>query len=122
MLLKDLGETPLVFMDPNRGKEALLNIFNNAVQVLTIHGTITIKTYTAGSNAVIEISDTGPGIEEKDLPFIFSPFYTTKASGTGLGLAITNRIIEEHKGRIEVESIVGIGTTFRVFLPLKEAT
>ncbi len=121
MLLKDLGETPLVFMDPNRGKEALLNIFNNAIQALTTHGTIAVKTYATEDSVVVEISDTGPGIDEKDLPFIFSPFYTTKASGTGLGLAITNRIIEEHKGRIEVESITGIGTTFRVFLPLKEA-
>ncbi|KAF0146309.1 MAG: sensor histidine kinase [Nitrospirae bacterium] len=120
MLLKDLGETPLVFMDPNRGKEALLNIFNNAIQALTTQGTIAVKTYATEDSVVVEISDTGPGIDEKDLPFIFSPFYTTKASGTGLGLAITNRIIEEHKGRIEVESITGIGTTFRVFLPLKE--
>ena len=120
MLLKDLRETPLVFMDPNRGKEALLNIFNNAIQALTTQGTIAVKTYATEASVVVEISDTGPGIDEKDLPFIFSPFYTTKASGTGLGLAITNRIIEEHKGRIEVESILGIGTTFRVFLSLKE--
>ncbi|TAL28114.1 MAG: PAS domain S-box protein [Nitrospirae bacterium] len=119
-ILKDLGEAPQVFMDPNRVKEALLNIFNNAIQALTTQGTIAVKTYAGENSVVVEISDTGPGIDEKDLPFIFSPFYTTKASGTGLGLAITNRIIEEHKGRIEVESIVGIGTTFRVFLPLKE--
>ncbi|HBG92968.1 hypothetical protein A2326_03745 [candidate division WWE3 bacterium RIFOXYB2_FULL_41_6] len=116
-VLNEKGETPQIYVDANRIREALLNIFNNAVQVLTIHGTITIKTYTAGSNAVIEISDTGPGIEEKDLPFIFNPFYTTKLSGTGLGLAITKRIIEEHKGKIEVDSAPGKGTTFRVFLP-----
>ncbi|MCG2813452.1 MAG: ATP-binding protein, partial [Thermodesulfovibrionales bacterium] len=115
-VLKEKGEMPLVYIDPNRVREALLNIFNNAVQAVATHGTITIKTYTAGSNTVIEISDTGPGIEEKDLPFIFNPFYTTKASGTGLGLAITNRIIEEHKGKIEVDSAPGKGTTFRVFL------
>lgn len=120
VILKDLGEAPQLFVDPNRVKEALLNIFNNATQALTTHGTIAVKTYAGEDSVVVEISDTGPGIDEKDLPFIFSPFYTTKASGTGLGLAITNRIIEEHKGRIEVESKVGIGTTFRVFLPLKE--
>ncbi|MCX5717081.1 MAG: PAS domain S-box protein [Nitrospirae bacterium] len=116
-VLKEKGETPQIYVDANRIREALLNIFNNAVQALAIHGTITMKTYTAGSNAVIEISDTGPGIEEKDLPFIFNPFYTTKLSGTGLGLAITKRIIEEHKGKIEVDSAPGKGTTFRVFLP-----
>ena len=99
----------------------MLNIFNNAIQALTTQGTIAVKTYATEASVVVEISDTGPGIDEKDLPFIFSPFYTTKASGTGLGLAITNRIIEEHKGRIEVESILGIGTTFRVFLSLKNS-
>jgi len=116
-LVKNIGETPRIYIDPNRVREALLNIFNNAVQAAATHGTITVKTYMEAKYAVIEIGDTGPGIEEKDLPFIFNPFYTTKASGTGLGLAITNRIIEEHKGKIEVDSVPGKGTTFRVFLP-----
>jgi len=116
-LIKSIGDTPAVYIDPNRVKEALLNIVNNAVQAVAIHGTITMKTYTDAGYAVLEINDTGPGIEEKNLPFIFNPFYTTKLSGTGLGLAITKRIIEEHKGRIEVDSKVGKGTTFRVFLP-----
>ncbi|MBA3061054.1 MAG: hypothetical protein FP832_05335, partial [Nitrospirae bacterium] len=119
-VLKEKGETPQIYVDANRIREALLNIFNNSVQALAIHGTITMKTYTAGSNAVIEISDTGPGIEEKDLPFIFNPFYTTKLSGTGLGLAIAKRIIEEHKGKIEVDSAPGKGTTFRVFFPARQ--
>jgi len=122
VLVKGLGEIPVVFLDPYRVREALLNICNNAIQAITTDGTITMKTYKADKFAVIEISDTGPGIEERDLPFIFSPFYTTKASGTGLGLAITNRVIEEHKGKIEVESITGKGTTFKVFLPIKEGT
>ena len=60
-VLKEKGETPQIYVDANRIREALLNIFNNAVQALATHGTITVKTYTAGSNAVIEISDTGPG-------------------------------------------------------------
>lgn len=122
MILKDLGMTPLVIIDPERVREALLNIFNNAIQALTTHGTITVRTYAVENSVVVEISDTGPGIEGKDMPFIFNPFYTTKASGTGLGLAITNRIVEEHKGRIEVESVLGKGTTFKVFLPVKEGT
>ena len=122
VLVKGLGEIPVVFLDPYRVREALLNICNNAIQAITTDGTITVKTYKTDKFVVIEISDTGPGIEERDLPFIFSPFYTTKASGTGLGLAITNRVIEEHKGKIEVESITGKGTTFKVFLPIKEGT
>lgn len=120
MLLKDLKETPLIFIDPDRVREALLNIFNNATQSLTIGGTITVKTYMKKDSVIVEISDTGHGISEKDLPFIFSPFYTTKSGGTGLGLTIANRIIEEHKGRIEVESVSGKGTTFRIFIPLKQ--
>ena len=68
---------------------------------------------------MFEISDTGPGISEEDMPFIFDPFFTTKKAGTGLGLTITHRIIEEHEGSIEVESKPGAGSTFRVFIPLK---
>jgi PAS domain S-box-containing protein len=114
---QDLGDVPMVYIDPGRIREALLNIFTNAIQALSMQGTITVRTFAAEEHVVIEIGDTGAGINEKDLPFVFSPFYTTKASGTGLGLAITNRIIEEHKGKIAVESVVGKGTTFRVFLP-----
>ena len=72
---------------------------------------------------VVEIRDTGPGIDNKDMPFIFDPFYTTKPSGTGLGLAITRRIIEEHRGRIKVDSHPGEGTTITIYLPtIKEET
>ena len=70
--------------------------------------------------AVLEIRDTGKGISEEDLSSIFNPFFTTKASGTGLGLAITHRIIQEHNGLIEVESELGKGSVFRVFIPMKE--
>jgi len=116
-IIKQMGKTPIVHIDPNRVREALLNIFNNAVQAMALHGSITLKTYSSEGYAVIEISDTGPGIDEKDLPHIFNPFYTTKVSGTGLGLAITKRIIEEHKGKITIDSKAGSGTTVRVFLP-----
>lgn len=115
-----LGDVPPVKLDYNRMKEAILNILNNAIQAVLIQGKIIVRTYTANGYAVIEISDTGTGISEKDLPFIFDPFYTTKTSGTGLGLAITRRIVEEHKGRIEVKSRIGEGTTFKIFLPSRK--
>ena len=70
--------------------------------------------------SVIEITDTGHGISEKDMPYLFDPFYTTKISGTGLGLSITHRIIDQHNGTIEVTSKIGVGTTFKVYIPLKE--
>ncbi len=110
------GEVPEVLLDGDRIREAFLNIVNNSIQAVGAHGKITIRTYPWNGNVVVEVSDTGPGIAEKDLPFIFDPFYTTKPTGTGLGLAITRRIIEEHKGRIEVKSKPGIGTTIKVFL------
>ncbi|MCL4477309.1 MAG: PAS domain S-box protein [Nitrospirae bacterium] len=110
------GEVPEVLLDGDRIKEAFLNIVNNSIQAVGAHGKITIKTYPRDGNVVVELSDTGAGIAEKDLPFIFDPFYTTKPAGTGLGLAITRRIIEEHKGRIEVKSKPGEGTTIKVFL------
>jgi PAS domain S-box-containing protein len=105
-------------VDPNRIKEALINIISNAIQALDKEGRLCIKTYKTADYGVIEISDNGPGIKDNDLPYIFDPFFTTKIEGTGLGLAITHRIVEEHNGKIEVESHEGEGTTFKVYLPL----
>jgi two-component system NtrC family sensor kinase len=80
---------------------------------------ITIRTRTDGADAVVEIADEGQGIPRDELTKFFEPFYTTKApgAGTGLGLSICYGIVRDHGGRIEVESDVGVGTTFRVMLP-----
>jgi signal transduction histidine kinase len=114
-------DAPLeVSVDPGNVREALLNIMSNAIQAIGSNGTISVKTYMEKGHAVVEIKDTGCGILEKDLPFIFDPFFTTKGTGsTGLGLYITHKIVEKHNGRIEVESKPRVGSTFRVFLPLK---
>ncbi len=119
-LQKEYQQVPAIFVDPNRVKEAIVNIITNAVQSLTGTGTLTVKTYRQDDEAVLEVQDTGRGIPTSDLSSIFNPFFTTKTSGTGLGLAITNRIIQEHNGRIEVESEVGRGTVFRIYFPIKE--
>jgi len=110
------AEVPDILLDMDRMREAFLNIMNNAIQAVGNHGKIKILTYPWNGYMVVEIQDTGKGISEKDLPFIFDPFYTTKPAGTGLGLAITRRIIEEHKGRIEVKTKIEEGTTIKVFL------
>ena len=68
---------------------------------------------------VIEIIDQGEGMDEEILENIFTPFYTTKANGTGLGLAICQKIIENHKGKIRIESVVDKGTTIYIYMPLK---
>ncbi|MBA4071548.1 MAG: hypothetical protein C0497_06895 [Gemmatimonas sp.] len=88
-------------------------------------GTITVRTRTGPTptdGAIVEVSDTGQGISRPELSNIFEPFYTTKAPGrgTGLGLAICYGIVQEHRGRIEVDSVVGKGSTFRVLLPTIE--
>ena len=119
-LIREFGDPVEIYVDPNRVKDALLNIIKNAIQALENHGTITLKIYRKNKTCILEIRDTGPGIAEEDLLFIFDPFYTTKKTGTGLGLTITHRIIEEHDGRIEVESKTGEGSTFRVVIPIKE--
>lgn len=103
--------------DPEKIKQALLNIIRNALEAMQSGGSITIVTLVSQENAVIKISDTGPGISEHELPLIFEPFFTRKGAGTGLGLSITQRIIEEHHGRIHVESIQGKGTDFTIELP-----
>jgi len=120
-IVKELSETPLISsIDPDRIKEALLNIIANASQA-TDHGTITVKTRREDNEAVIELSDTGCGIKPEDLKNIFNPFFTTKPQGTGLGLAVTHKIIQEHDGRVKVESVWGGGTAFRIYLPLEKA-
>ncbi len=107
----------LTFIDPDRIREAILNIISNAAQA-TEHGTITVRTGLEGNEAVLELSDTGCGINDEDLKSIFNPFFTTKAEGTGLGLAVTHKIIQEHNGKIRVRSVPGGGTVFKIFLPV----
>jgi signal transduction histidine kinase len=115
-------------------EQVLLNLLINARQaMLGKGGSITIKAGTmpesqGASEVRIQVIDTGPGIPEKLLPKIFQPFFTTKgttkrgeAKGTGLGLAICKEILEHHKGRIDVESAVGKGTTFSLYLPAADA-
>ena len=115
-----------VFGDPVQLEQVLLNLLINARQaMLGKGGSITIKAQQTDQGEIrIQVVDTGPGIPEKLLPKIFEPFFTTKgtvrkgeAKGTGLGLAICKEIIEHHKGRIEVQSEVGKGTTFGICLP-----
>ena len=112
--------------DPVQLEQVLLNLLINARHaMLGKGGSITIKAQEAeGGQARIQVIDTGPGIPARLLPRIFEPFFTTKgtarkgeAKGTGLGLAICKEIVEHHNGRIEVESEVGKGTTFGIYLP-----
>lgn len=114
------GSRVMVIIDPDRIKEAILNIVANANQA-TDGGSISVRTYKNNGNGVVEVSDTGCGIREEDIPRIFDPFFTTRPTGTGLGLAIAKRIVEEHEGRITVKSKwPGSGTQFTISLPVEE--
>jgi signal transduction histidine kinase/PAS domain-containing protein len=103
-------------------QQVIVNILINASQAIDKpRGTIVVSTYRPNDREVVlKVSDDGKGIDEKIVKQIFDPFYTTKRNkgGTGLGLSIAYGIIKEHKGRIEVESKVGIGTTFYIYLPI----
>lgn len=101
--------------------QALLNVCQNAIQAMPAGGTLTIECLidSAGSDPLIKITDTGPGIRPEHLDHIFDPFFTTKevGHGTGLGLAVSSRIIAEHGGHIEVENRAEGGVAFYIYLP-----
>ena len=107
-------------IDPALIRQVLLNVIQNGLHFMVNRERRDLKVATMqdGTNIIVEISDTGPGIPEENIRKIFDPFFTTKPSGTGLGLAISNRIIEAHKGRIEVQSVLNYGSTFKIILPL----
>ncbi|HOE42563.1 MAG TPA: ATP-binding protein [Rhodoferax sp.] len=100
--------------------QVFMSLLVNAMKAMKDPGVITICTGQEKSEARIEISDTGHGIAQTDLPLIFDPFFTTRpvGQGTGLGLAVAYAIVQRHHGRIEVASALGAGTTFRVWLPI----
>lgn len=113
---------PVVSASPSELKQVLLNLISNAIDAIDPGiGLITIKTRIKADRVVIEVSDNGQGIPKAQLERIFEPFFTTKAvgKGTGLGLSICFGIVKNHGGDITVESEPGIGTTFRVRLPIR---
>ena len=114
--------SPAVMGDPDPLTQVLLNLLVNACQAMPDGGRLEITTGVKGESneeqVTIQIADTGCGIQEKDLPHIFQPFYTTKGKdGTGLGLAISSRIVRDHHGTLNVESEVGRGSVFLIALP-----
>jgi signal transduction histidine kinase len=105
-------------LDPDKLKQALLNIFSNSRDAMPEGGNITIKTGRKDSNISIMISDTGYGMDDETLSHIFDPLFSTKTRGLGLSLAIVKEVVDLHSGRIFVTSRKGEGTTFEILLPL----
>jgi PAS domain S-box-containing protein len=116
-LPQDLAATPA---DATQLQQVLVNLVKNAVQAMTTGGTLTLQTGETSDGVWASVADTGGGIPQEQINRIFEPFYTTKKKGSGLGLMIVQRIVRAHGGRIELESNVGRGTTFRIWLPLHE--
>lgn len=110
---------PEVFSDADRLGDVFVNLLSNASEAMPDGGNIWIKTQRSEDGKKVEIyfEDTGCGIPEKDIYKIFDPFFTTKGKGMGLGIAIIKKIVEEHKGTLEIRSKVGKGTLFIIRLP-----
>lgn len=119
---KAFRDIPEITCAPSQINQVFLNLITNAAQALPPQdGEITLSTHSDNEGITVEVADNGSGIPPEVLPKIFDPFFTTKeiGQGTGLGLSISYQIIKDHGGRINVESWVGRGTKFTVWLPLK---
>ena len=103
--------------DESQLQQAFMNLFLNAVEAVGSNGAVGVATENSATHLKISVTDSGPGIRPENLARLFEPFFTTKKNGTGLGLAISRRVVEEHRGTIEVRSEPGQGSVFIVTLP-----
>lgn len=121
-LVKAIPEqATLVMYDPQQIEQVLINMIHNAIQAMPNRGTLQVSLAQGDGTAAIAIQDTGTGISPENLKRIFDPFFTTKPEGvgTGLGLSVSYGIVANHQGKIEVESEVGKGTKFTIYLPVE---
>ncbi|MCX8087580.1 MAG: PAS domain S-box protein [Rhodocyclaceae bacterium] len=119
---KEYGDLPPIWCVPAQLNQVFMNILVNAAHAIPDKGEITIRTGRRGDEVFVAISDTGTGIAPEHLNRIFEPFFTTKpvGKGTGLGLSLSWSIVQKHHGRIEVQSKLGKGSTFTVWLPIEQ--
>jgi len=118
---------PPISADRNKIKQVILNLFSNAVKYNRTGGKISIRIFKKWENLGVAVEDTGQGIPELELPYLFGKFFRSSRTentiaGTGLGLYISKRIIENHGGTIEARSQQDVGTTFTVLLPFQKKT
>lgn len=130
VLREDYQADPRVKADADQLKQVVINLVRNAAEAMERDGVVTLRTRLEARRrggrggppgAVLEVSDTGPGIPPEVQKRLFDPFFTTKASGTGLGLSTAARIIEKHGGTLEYSTAPQQGTTFRIVLPIEPA-
>ena len=108
---------PEIHFDENQVMQILHNLIRNGTESMQAGGSLTVKTGRNDESVCLSITDTGTGIPAEIMDRLFDPFFTTKSDGTGLGLAVCKKIIEDHGGRIEVQSMLGKGTTFTICFP-----
>lgn len=113
------SDLPVVLLDKSLMRQALVNLCRNAIEAMPEGGSIDLLTRTRGEDVVLEIIDTGKGMDEKTRGQMFQAFFSTRSGGSGLGLPTVRKIVEAHHGRISCESEVGKGTRFTITLPAK---
>jgi PAS domain S-box-containing protein len=119
LIYRERDEPLMLPVDAKQLKQALLNLGINAIDAMPERGELELSVHTDTRPGMVEIRvrDTGIGIAPDALDRIFEPFYSTKDAGSGIGLYVTLKVVESHRGTIEVESKVGVGTTFHIFIP-----
>ncbi|MGW8193718.1 MAG: two-component system sensor histidine kinase NtrB [Desulforhopalus sp.] len=115
--LENEADLPEPSIDHDKMQQVLLNLFLNAIEAMEKGGELVVSTTRNHHNVVIAIEDSGVGIAAENLSRVFDPYFTTKSDGTGLGLALSTKIIEEHDGNIEIDSVPGRGTRVKIILP-----
>jgi signal transduction histidine kinase len=122
-VVRDYGPLPPMVVFPNRLNQAFMNLMVNAIEAMSAGGTLTIRTRQSDGDAIVEVEDTGTGIPDAYRDRIFDPGFTTKGVGIGLGLglSIAYRIVQDHGGRIDVETAPGKGSRFTVRIPIVHA-
>ncbi|MDQ0243832.1 two-component system, sporulation sensor kinase E [Bacillus fengqiuensis] len=114
-----IDSLPSIYCEPNQLKQVFINVLKNALEVMPSGGRIFVSAFRHNDDyIVVSIQDEGDGMPEDRVKRLGEPFYTTKEKGTGLGLMVSYKIIEEHKGYIDVKSKLGEGTTFFIYLPI----
>jgi len=114
------GELPILSVDPEFIKTCIFNVVLNAFQAMPDGGDLTVSTNTVNGKAFITVSDTGVGVSRENIQKLFDPFFSTKSTGLGLGLAMTKRVVEEHGGKVDFQSVEGKGSTITISLPVEE--
>lgn len=111
-----LADIPRVVLDPDEFKKAVINIVRNGLEAAGEGGTVDLSTRLDGNMVALQIEDSGKGMNEEQMSKVFQPYFTTKEQGTGLGLSIAQRVVADHGGRIDVDSTLGKGTVFTIWL------